>query len=419
MDTPIKINRIESFYQAFLDVSRAVHSSTRLQKVLNLVVRKYCEVLDAKGAILRLLNLDNHKFEAFAACGVGENYLPLNPVTGEDIITDLCRKNKVVIIKDILNSPRVSYPEQKWQDGVRLVFDVPLIMRDSIIGIIRIYFGENRRFDHDEINFVVALAEQCSLAIESARQFETQRSHYLAMALENEKMVSLGRMAAGIAHEINNPLAGILLYSSNLVKKVPDGSPLKEGLEIIVNETIRCRGIIQELLDFSRRGEPKKVLADINDVIKKALSILENEFKLNHVYLESYFGKDIPFLMVDPGQMRQVFINILLNAVQAIGRHGVIVIRTWLESANGKVLIEISDNGPGIPLEHRDKIFEPFFSTKSSGTGLGLAVTYRIIRNHGGTIKAISTKDKGTCFRIELPESSFATEAGIEREGAA
>jgi signal transduction histidine kinase len=250
---------------------------------------------------------------------------------------------------------------------------------------------------------MVAVAQQCSCAIDKARLIEKQQSLYDKLVLHTAKMSAIGRMAAGIAHEINNPLAGILLYSSNMIKKVPEEGPLKEGLDIIVHETIRCRGIIQELLDFSREREPKKTLANINDIIGKALNILENEFRIDHITVETDLSEEMVSSFLDENQMEQVFVNLLINAVEAMDEGGRIRIKTRLGSEGKCMKIEFEDTGCGLPKEALDRIFEPFFSTKAKGTGLGLAVSYGIVQNHMGDIRAYSEPGKGASFIVEIP----------------
>ena len=219
-------------------------------------------------------------------------------------------------------------------------------------------------------------------------------------------------MAAGIAHEINNPLAGILLYSSNLTKKVPQDGPIKEGLEVIIRETIRCKSIIQELLEFSRDREPKKMPYNLNDIIEKSLSILENELRLQHIRVEKQLVGGMKNILLDENQIEQVFVNILLNAVHAMKESGLITVQSVMDNARHIARVMITDTGCGIPEEHMPRIFEPFFSTKPKGTGLGLAVSYGIVQNHGGNIQVASQPGQGTCFTIELPVHR-QTETGI------
>lgn len=228
-------------------------------------------------------------------------------------------------------------------------------------------------------------------------------------------------MAAGIAHEINNPLAGILLFSSNLLKKAPKEGLFREGLEIIVQETIRCKIIIQELLEFSRESKPHMDLININALIDKVSHILENEFRLRYIRLEKQLMKEIPDLLLDENQIEQVFLNLLLNAIQAIEEQGIITIRTYVSADRTYVKCEIQDTGCGISPEDMAKIFEPFFSTKAKGTGLGLAVSYGIIQKHKGNIYVTGKPGEETVFNLEFPippKASLRTISGSKNNKA-
>jgi signal transduction histidine kinase len=397
-----RAKRIEAYYNAFREMSKIVHASIKVEEVLELAVWKASEILGAKGALLRLLNLETQELELSAAYGLSNEYLSKGPVTRSNIINDLYSKKKTIIIHDIATDPRVQYPKEALKEGIRMFLDLPLTFQDGIAGILRIFFATQRDFFAEEIDFTISLAELCSCAIGKARLIESQQSQYDQLALQTEKLTALGRMAAGIAHEINNPLAGILLYSSNLVKK-SDPGPIKEGLEIIMQETQRCKIIIQELLEFARDRESQKTMANINTIIEKSLSILENEFRLRHIQLETRLSSTMTETMLDGHQLEQVFVNLLLNAIQAIDQDGIVTVRSQVAPGHEFIVVEIEDTGCGIPDENLDKIFEPFFSTKKEGTGLGLAVSYGIIRNHQGSIKADSEKGKRTRFRITLP----------------
>jgi signal transduction histidine kinase len=232
---------------------------------------------------------------------------------------------------------------------------------------------------------------------------ENQQARFDHLATQMDKMLSLGRMAAGIAHEINNPLAGILLYSSNMSKKVPQGGRLEEGLNIIIKETQRCKTIIQGLLEFARDREPQKVPADINAIMETALGILDNEFRLRHVDLELQLSENMVKTLLDENQIEQVFINLLLNAIHAVEENGRVTIQTAVDSETNKIRVEITDNGCGIAADDIKKIFEPFYSTKTKGTGLGLAVSYGIVKNHQGDIRVYSVLRQGTRFTLDFP----------------
>jgi signal transduction histidine kinase len=397
------IDTIQTFYRTFKDISKSVHSSTRVEEVLHLAVRKTTEALNARGSILRILNLKTGELELNAAYGLSERYLSKGHVSSTKVIEEICQENRAIIIQDVQTDPRVQYPKEAKEEGIKMMVDLPLFVGQNVVGILRIFFDRQREISEEELDFAVAISEQCALAIDKARLIEKQQIQYDNLAIQTDKLSSLGRMAAGIAHEINNPLAGILLYSSNLVKKVPETGPLKKGLEVIIHETVRCRGIIQDLLEFSKKREPVKVLADLNGVINKALSILDNEFRLNRISVEKRLSENLPNVLIDVNQIEQVFINFFMNAIEAIHGQGQITVRSYADEDNSGVVVEIEDSGMGIPQEHLNRIFEPFFSTKPKGTGLGLAVNYGLIQKHGGQIKVSSQPGHGTAITIRLP----------------
>jgi signal transduction histidine kinase len=186
-------------------------------------------------------------------------------------------------------------------------------------------------------------------------------------------------------------------------KKVPKGGSLEEGLNIIIKETQRCKTIIQGLLEFARDRKPQKVPANINDIMKNALGIVENEFRLRHVGLERELAENMVKTLLDENQIEQVFINLLLNAVHAVEENGRVVVNSDVDLKHKTVRVEITDNGCGIAADDIKKIFEPFYSTKAKGTGLGLAVSYGIVKNHRGDIRVYSVPGENTRFTVELP----------------
>ncbi len=393
----------ESYFHVIRDIIGAMHSLTSLQDVLDVVVSKSTETLDAKGALLRILNRETHRFEVRAAAGLGERYLNKGPVTTEKILSDLSEPGEIYITTDIWNAPRIEYPQQTWDEGIRMLLDVPLAIDKDVTGILRIYLTEPRDLSDAEIDFIKTVAMQCACVIERVKLMENQQTHFDHLATQVEKGSSLGRMAAGIAHEINNPLAGILLYSSNLSKKVPRGGPLEEGLKIIIKETQRCKGIIQGLLDFAREQEPQRFLSNVNDIVNSAIGIVENEFHIRQVHIRRSLSPDMSETLLDKNQIEQVFINLLLNALHAVADRGEVRVESRVGKDRERIYVEISDNGCGISAENMKKLFEPFFSTKSNGTGLGLAVSYGIVKNHKGSIRVWSEPGRGARFTVEIP----------------
>ncbi len=393
----------ETLYTILREISISLHTGAHVKDVLETLVMKSAQMFNAKGAIIRIWNPKTKHLDLGASYGMSDRYLSKGPSFRKEFVMDLCRQNRILIIRDILNDPFVQYPDEAWAEGVRMMIDAPITYKDDVIGILRIYFDEPKEFSEEELQYLILIAERGAAVIQRAQFLELQESRYDQLALQTEKLSALGRMAAGIAHEINNPLAGILLFSTNLLKKAPPEGPLREGLEIIIQETLRCKTIIQELLEFSRPSEPKAFLTNVNKVIVKSLHLLENEFRLHHIRVEMNLTKQLPDVLIDENQVEQILVNLLLNAIQAIEGQGTVTVRSYVTSDRKNVAIDVADTGCGIPPENMSKIFEPFFSTKPKGTGLGLAVTYGIVQKHGGKIYALSEPNQGTRFIIEFP----------------
>ncbi len=236
---------------------------------------------------------------------------------------------------------------------------------------------------------------------------EAQRQVY-----QSQKLAAVGQLAAGVAHEINNPLTGVLSYSSFLLKRAQDKPEFKEDLEVIVRETKRCRGIVQGLLDFARQSPPEKHESDIGEIFERAIRIVQTQIDPLRVELKKDVRADLPKIYADANQIQQVLVNLLLNANDAMGENGGALMLTAQLAEDGatapaqheKIEIRVSDTGCGIARENLPKIFDPFFSTKGpKGTGLGLAVAWGIVEKHNGRIEVESEVGKGTTFRILLP----------------
>ncbi len=252
-----------------------------------------------------------------------------------------------------------------------------------------------------------------------------------AEAARGEKLASVGLLASGIAHELNNPLTGVLTFSHLLREKMADGSQDAEDMDLVIRETRRCAAIIRRLLDFAREKPPEKKFADLNQIIEETAHFVERPAQLNNIEVTLDLDRALPPVWVDPDQMKQVVMNLLVNAQHAIDGEGRITIHTQrslepktLQPGAGAVSaveFSITDTGCGISKENLKRIFDPFFTTKEVGigTGLGLSVSHGIVEAHGGMIEIESEVGEGSTFRVTLPliRSSEVPESGTSGSG--
>jgi len=249
-----------------------------------------------------------------------------------------------------------------------------------------------------------AAAAERQQAAERAKAYRELKA-LQARLIQSEKMSSLGRMAASVAHEINNPLGGIVVYSHLLLENAPDESPGRANLEKIVREATRCQNIVRGLLDFARLEPGVRQSADLNAIIHAAHDLLKGQAVLKDIEVGLDLSPTPLEITCDPSQLQQAFTNILANAAEAISGPGTITIRSWHDAVRQMAAASFADTGCGISSENLQRLFEPFFSTKQEGhgTGLGLAIVYGIVERHRGTIEADGGPGRGTTFTVRLP----------------
>jgi PAS domain S-box-containing protein len=239
-------------------------------------------------------------------------------------------------------------------------------------------------------------------AIEIARDITSDIDMQKVM-MQHDKLASIGRLAAGVAHEINNPLTTILTSAMLIQEDTNPGDPNYQELQTIADEALRCRKIVSSLLDFARQSRPVKKRHNLNDVVKESVVLTRKQAAFNDVILEQSLAEDLPASNMDKDQLEQAIINLILNAIEATDSGGKVVVTTRFVDKTDTIELEVSDSGKGISEENLARIFDPFFTTGESGTGLGLAITHGIIEQHGGTINVESELGRGTSFTVGLP----------------
>jgi signal transduction histidine kinase len=274
-----------------------------------------------------------------------------------------------------------------------------------------VHYDKNNKEIHYSISTYPLIEEGDVIgAIEISRDITHDINLQKAM-MQNEKLVSIGRLSAGVAHEINNPLTTILTTAMLIQEDLSPEDANHQELETIIKETLRCRKIVTSLLDFARQNRPKMKAADINEVVAESIFLTKKQAAFKGLTIKSRLGENIPRIHFDKSQIQQSIINLIINAIEVLGEGGAIEIATRFNAQKENVEITIQDNGPGIDHEHVGKIFDPFFTTKEGGTGLGLAITHGILEQHKGRIEVESTPGEGTTFTVVLPTQTGGSDA--------
>jgi two-component system, NtrC family, sensor kinase len=245
------------------------------------------------------------------------------------------------------------------------------------------------------------------------RKVEQRTAELKAMQthlIQSEKLAGVGKLAAGVAHEINNPLTCVLTNSSLMLSDLPPNDPRREDLQAIVDETLRCRKIVKGLLDFARQTKPQKQSLSLNKVAEDVILLVKNQASFQNISIQTELDPYLPAVLADADQMRQVALNVILNAADAMPQGGTLRIRSCFDPKLKEVMLKISDTGPGIPEEIQNKLFEPFFTTKKTGTGLGLAIAYGIMERHKGGLKVESSPGRGATVSIILSTDIMAAD---------
>lgn len=327
------------------------------------------------------------------------------PMPGDNPNTQVVEERRPILLDDA----QTAHPpfRQPPHNHIRSWLGVPLIVHDRVIGLLAVDSTERGHFNQAHIRLVIPFADQVAVALENARlysdlqqQMEELKSTQ-AQLVQSAKLAAVGEMAAGVAHELNNPLTSVLGYAEIAMSEMPPGDPHRKDLEQIISEALRAHEIVRNLLNFSRQTGPLRQSTDLNQILHQTLAVIRYHLETSGLSIEEDYDAEIGQIYLDPGQIKQVFLNLLTNAYQAMPEGGALSIRT--ARVGEEAAVSITDTGAGILPENLERIFDPFFSTKSSGTGLGLSVSLGIVQRHGGRIEVESTPGQGSTFTVWLP----------------
>ncbi len=337
-------------------------------------------------------NIDREIIGVLQVGELEEKYLDIKNQTVVAFITITLVGAFVTVLFSYFISRRITTPLNKLVFASRELAHGNLDTRVDIKSMSNDELGELA----DAFNIMASALQERDEKLKELTRSRVKRSERLAM---------IGKLSANVAHELNNPLTGIVTYSHLLLERMPAEHQYTDYVDKIVIQANRCRDIIRGLLDFARQREPNKTLCDVNSVLQECMSLLENQALFHNIQITKELDPKLPSAVIDPSQIERVFMNIIINAAEAMEGYGNLTLATGFDPIEHFIEVIIADTGHGIAEEDMRRIFDPFFTTKEvgHGTGLGLAISYGIVKEHGGSILVESTVGKGTTFTIRLP----------------
>jgi two-component system, NtrC family, sensor histidine kinase HydH len=386
---------------ALIEVSRDIAASLDLDEVLRRVVRHATRLLRVPASSLMLVDDAGNTLRVRATYGGGQTWMHRPPLDlSASFVEEVVRSGSPLAVLDLHDQASDPYAQMAYQEGMSSLLCVPLTTSLRFIGFLTVYTIEPRRFRAEEVELLLALAAQSATAIENARLYQAMLDTQEQLR-QSERLAALGRMSAGLAHEIRNPLHTMQLLAYAMQKDCPRASTLSADLQVIQSEIARLTLLVEQFLDFARPKRPKVSPQKLQEIMEETLLFVRAEARQRHIRIYKTWPPDLPILWVDGAQIKQVFLNILLNALQATPSRGAIEVRLY--ASDESITTEIRDQGEGMPAEVKAQLFTPFFTTKPKGVGLGLSISQRIIEGHRGTIHVTSQQGTGTTVRIELP----------------
>jgi len=397
-------------FEALASVSRAINSALNLDDALKVITREAALLMRAKMCSLLLLDETGQWLDLRASFGAGDAYLTKPRLAVEEsLLGTVVRRRKPVQIENVRVSSRYQHGEVARREGLSALLSVPLVYGGQAIGALSVYTGQPYSFSNEEVRILSALAELSAIAIEKARLYE-RVVDVEEQLRQNEKLSALGLLAAEVAHEIRNPLTVMKMLYHSLDLKFPAGDPRAKDARIIDEKIEHLNRIVEQILDFARTTEPQLAPVQINQVIDELALLVRHKLKHQNVQLERQLAPALPSILGDAPQLEQAFLNLMLNAAEAMPEGGTLLILSRaIYTPRGAptpshIAVEFKDTGPGMTPDQQRRAFTSVLrTTKAKGTGLGLAIVGRIVETHRGKVRIKSRPGRGTTISILLP----------------
>ncbi|HEY6226949.1 MAG TPA: GAF domain-containing protein [Verrucomicrobiae bacterium] len=392
------------WFEALFNVGQTITSTLNVDDALKVITHQACDLMGAKMSSLLMLDETREWLDLRASYGAGSVYIKKPRLSvAESALGAVVRRKKSLQIPNVQISSRYQNVEVARREQLVSLLSVPLLFRNEAIGALNVYTAEPHSFSNEEVRVLAALAQLSGIAIEKARLYE--RIVDIEEQLRtNEKLSALGLLAAEVAHEIRNPLTVIKMLFHSLDLSFGKKDPRARDVEVMREKMDHLNRIVEQILDFARSADPNFAPINVNSVVEDLGLLTRHKLTNQNIELIRELDPNLPFVMADVTQLEQVFLNLTLNAVDAMPEGGHLHITTRSEENGARVIIGFRDTGHGMTQAQCEKIFKSLLTTtKKKGTGLGLAIVARIIEAHHGTIEVKSRKGKGATFTISLP----------------
>jgi len=397
-------------FESLASVSRTINSTLNLDEALRVITREACTLMRAKMCSIMMLDENREWLDLRASYGAGEAYIKKpRLLADESLLGVVVRRKKPLQVADVQASGRYQNMDVARREGLVSLLSVPLLFAGQSIGTLNVYTGRLYNFSNEEVRILSALAELSAIAIEKARLYE-RIVDVEEQLRQNEKLSALGLLAAEVAHEIRNPLTVMKLLYHSLDLKFSENDPRNKDARIIESKIEHLNKIVEQILAFARTTEPKLAPVNLNELVDELGLLVRHKLANQNIRLMRDLEPDLPLVLGDAPQLEQAFLNLILNAAEAMPDGGTLSIKSHpmkLTRGNSRpthVAIEFKDTGGGMSKELQERAFTAVLSTtKAKGTGLGLAIVGRIIETHRGTIHIKSRVGHGTNIIISLP----------------
>lgn len=403
--------------ETLFSVGQTIVSSLDLKEVLERITREAVRLTGTRLCSLMLLDETGQELVLRAEHGSSRQYIRKpNLQVADSLLGQVVLDRNPLYVRDVRQEPRYRFSDLAAREGLCSLLSVPLIYEGNPIGVLNVYTGSPHAFPREEVNILSALASLSAIAIEKARLYERVMlaEDYVR---KNEKFSLLGGLSAEVAHEIRNPMNVVNMLIHSMEQDMDGNDPKRRDVEIIRRKVAQANRMVTQLLDITRSSDPVIEPVDINRLLEELLLLMRHRFSLKNIRVLTRLAEGLPALQGDRLRLEQAFLNLIFNATEAMPEGGRLTIRTQGIEARGpeqgpRIVVAIRDNGIGITQEQQKRLFEPFFTLRPLGVGLGLSVVQRVVKDHQGSIRVKSRPGKGSLFLLEFPQSKESNHHG-------